>query len=170
MGQLVYVSLGSNIEDRYEHLSKAVEAIANRTGKVLKISSIYVTPPWGFEANLDFFNICLLLETTCTPEALLVAFQDIERELGRIRTENQGYNSRPIDIDILTVAEIITNTPNLVIPHPKMSERRFVLEPLREIAPDFIHPISNKSIQQLINACSDNSDITILDQKISTKC
>jgi len=170
MGQVVYVSLGSNQGDRFANLSAAVASIEQEVGGIEKISRICQTPPWGFEAELDFYNLCIQLTTSIGPIDLLEKFQTIEEKLGRTQKTTSGYSSRKIDIDILSIDALIICSPQLTLPHPHLHERRFVLEPLLEIAPDFVHPSFKKSISELINQCKDQTELTILAQKIYTNC
>lgn len=167
MGKIVYASLGSNLGDRFENLKTAISSIQKNIGKVSKISSIYITPPWGFESNNDFFNACIEFSTESEPEEILIKFEIIENQLGRKRKSSGGYTSRPIDIDILTYGREIILSEKLCIPHPRLDERNFVLLPLAEIAPTFVHPKSRKSIQQLIADCQDEAPYKIYEKKIS---
>ena len=169
MGRIIYASLGSNLGDKLSNLSRAVGLIHSKVGSVSKISSIYMTPPWGFESDQDFFNICIQIDSKLSPNEVLQAFNHIEDELGRIRTSEPGYSSRLIDIDILTIDSETIDSTELTIPHPKMQERYFVLLPLQEIANNFVHPVSTKTIQQLIQECPDESPYQIHDFKISLK-
>lgn len=166
MGKLVYASLGSNLGDRFENLKKAISSIHQSVGRVSKISSIYITPPWGFESNNDFFNVCIEISTEKSPEEVLKNFESIENQLGRIRNSSIGYTSRPIDLDILTYSDKIISTEKLCIPHPRLGDRNFVLRPLLEIAPTFIHPQSTKTIQHLIADCQDEAPYKIHEEKI----
>lgn len=169
MGRIIYASIGSNLDDRLLNLRRALGLVDSEVGQVLKISSIYITPPWGFEADQDFFNICIQIDSKLSPNEVLNAFNHIEDQLGRKRSSDPGYFSRTIDLDILTIgSETIKNTA-LTVPHSKMNERNFVLLPLQEIAPDFIHPVNAKTIQQLILECADESPYQIHDFKISLK-
>lgn len=170
MGQLVHLSLGSNQGDRIANLNAAVEAICKEFGAIETISSIYQSPPWGFEAEMDFYNLCMSLKTNVTPVELLETFQSIETKLGRQKKQSAVYLSRTIDIDILSVDALVMESASLTVPHPQMHNRRFVLEPLLEIAPNFIHASSQKSISELIKECKDVTELTILRQKIYYNC
>lgn len=152
----VYLSLGSNLGDRLQHLKDALEAISNKIGDIQKISSTYQTSAWGFNSD-DFYNICISLTTNINPDQLIIDLLEIETLLGRKRNHQTGYSTRPIDIDILLYNEIILNKIDLTIPHPRMLERKFVLVPLAEIAPDVIHPITKKTITHCLTICNDIS-------------
>ncbi len=156
--ETVYLSIGSNLGERKLYLQKAIFCIQEQLGKVVKISSVYDTPAWGFQSG-NFLNACLELETTLPPETLLEELLKIEKELGRERSSEEGYKSRTVDIDILYYGKQIINNKNLTIPHPKMQERRFVLTPLSDVAPQFYHPILNKDTRNLLQECRDKSVI-----------
>lgn len=130
----LYLSLGSNLGNRKELMTKAIEEIGKRIGAVVRQSSFYVTEPWGFQSDNAFLNACIYVETSLSPYAVLELTQAIERELGRVRKSKAGmYSDRPIDIDILLYDDLKMATPNLIIPHPLMAERDFVMKPLKEI-------------------------------------
>ncbi len=130
-----YLSLGSNIGDRQEHLERAVALLdANESIRVESVSSYYETDPWGFEDQDAFLNIALGIDTDLTPDQLLAACQAVEQELKRVRKIHWG--PRTIDVDILTYGQYCSQSAVLEIPHPRMTERGFVLVPLAEIAPE----------------------------------
>lgn len=125
-------------------------------------SSVYETEAWGFDADQQFLNLVLRFHTSLLPEELLEEIHSIEKKLGRIRSNlKTGYESRPIDIDILFWGDKIINTENLVVPHPQLQYRKFVLVPLNEIAADYFHPVLKKHIQQLLLECSDNCNVVL---------
>jgi 2-amino-4-hydroxy-6-hydroxymethyldihydropteridine diphosphokinase len=159
--KMVFLGLGTNMGNRAENLSKAVECIEFEIGRVLKTSSVYETEPWGFHSEEQFLNMVVKVETKLGPAELLTKILSIEAFLGRKRKEKQ-YVSRIIDIDILLYEDQIIDDGNLKIPHPLMHERRFVLEPLCEIEPDLVHPVLRKSIRDLLSVCKDKSEITKL--------
>ncbi len=137
----VYLSLGSNLGDREENLHRAGQALEAAEIHVLKRSSIYETEPQDATGARWFLNLALSCETRCFPVQLLMVLQRIERKLGRIRGAGSVRGGpRTIDLDILLFGNAVVETPQLVIPHPRMLERRFVLEPLIEIAPELRHP------------------------------
>lgn len=147
----VYFSLGSNLGDRAQLLEKALTLLNKEIGNLVSRSSFYETEPWGFSSNHPFLNACCLCETELSPLEVLHRTQQIEKELGRKRkSKNKKYHDRPIDIDLLLCDNLTINTKELTIPHPFMQERRFVLEPLKEIAPDVIHPVLHISISEML--------------------
>ena len=149
----VYFSIGSNKGNRSGLINEAIDKIDIIIGKVVLKSSIYETKSWGFNSN-NFYNICILLESTLTPELILNKILTIEKDMGRLKTTDQ-YSDRCIDIDILFFANMIVNSKSLEIPHPRIQLRKFVLTPMLELTPDLIHPILNKSIRQLELECVD---------------
>lgn len=142
-----YLSLGSNQGNREEYLSKSIQAL-KAFGKIIKKSSIIETKAWGKEDQADFLNQVILIQTNLSPEDLLQKCQNIETKLNRKRIEKWG--PRTIDIDILFYNDLVLNTPQLQIPHPYIPHREFVLNPLSEISPNFIHPTLNQSISVLL--------------------
>lgn len=147
MTDLTYLSLGSNLGDREAYLRQAIMRLET-AGEVRAVSSFYETEPVEFTEQSNFLNCAVGLQTSIPPDELMFRLLDIERSLGRERIQKKG--PRTIDIDILLYGERIVALPELSIPHPAMAQRRFVLEPLAEIAPDARHPVANKSIRQLL--------------------
>lgn len=130
----VYLSLGSNLGDREATMRRAIGLLNERAGSVDRQSSFIETEPWGFESTNKFLNMCVRLLTTLSPEQLLTATKQIERELGRTQKSVNGkYHDRPIDIDILMYDDVQIDSNDLTLPHPHMQEREFVMIPLREI-------------------------------------
>ena len=149
MRKTVHLSLGSNVGDRDAHLGEAIERLG-ALGDVAAVSSLYETEPVEFTRQPWFLNCAVTLETEKLPKQLLAAVLRIEREMGRKRTVDKG--PRVIDIDILLFGSSIIDTPQLTVPHPAMHDRRFVLEPLAEIAPDARHPLFQKTVRELRDA------------------
>ena len=152
--QLIYFLLGSNLGNREEYLSEAAAQLDNTVGGLLRTSSIYETASWGVENLPDYLNQVLEMESNFTPEIILQKALFIEQNLLRERTKK--WYSRTIDIDILFIGESIINLPNLIIPHPEIKNRMFVLTPLAELIPDFVHPVLKKTIYQLRSEAGDN--------------
>jgi 2-amino-4-hydroxy-6-hydroxymethyldihydropteridine diphosphokinase len=146
MHKIIYLSLGSNLADRVQNLNTAVERLG-ALGKVVAISSLYETEPVGYADQPWFLNCAVKLSTEKMPKQLLSRILDLEQKMGRRRIQKNG--PRIIDIDILLFGHSIVNTQTLVVPHPEMHNRRFVLEPLAEIAPDERHPILKRTIREL---------------------
>ncbi len=149
MRKTVYLSLGSNIGERAVHLREAIEHLRT-LGDVVAVSSFYETEPVEFTRQAWFLNCAVALETEKLPKQLLAAVLRIEREMGRRRTVAKG--PRVIDIDVLLFGSSVIDTPQLTVPHPAMHERRFVLEPLSEIAPDARHPVFKKTVREMRDA------------------
>lgn len=153
MEEQVFLLLGSNEGDRLINLHVVKDEIKKSVGLVAEESAIYQTAAWGKTDQPDFYNQVLLLQTTISPEALLLHLQQIEKKLGRERKEKWG--ARIIDIDILYFGKTVLNTPDLLIPHPGIALRRFTLVPLVEIAPHFVHPVLKKTNLVLLQECVD---------------
>lgn len=153
--------LGTNLGKREEILETAKKRIETSAGKIIKVSAIYSTAPWGIEDQPDFLNQVLLIETELKPELLLQTLQPIEHEAGRIRKEKWG--PRLLDIDILYFDNEIIDLPHLKIPHPFMAERRFTLVPLAEISPEWIHPVLQKNVMQLLDECPDKGEVKLFE-------
>jgi 2-amino-4-hydroxy-6-hydroxymethyldihydropteridine diphosphokinase len=149
MASLAYLSLGSNVGDRGAQLHDAVARLS-AAGRVTAVSSFYETEPVEFTEQPWFLNCAVALQTNQTPPQLMAQILEIEQEMGRKRLQSKG--PRTIDIDILLFDNEIVNSPEVTIPHPAMHERRFVLEPLAEIAPEAKHPLLHKTIRGLRDA------------------
>ena len=146
-----YLLFGSNQGDKEALLEQACALINKRCGWLVERSSAYTTEPWGFEAKEWFLNELLVVETELEPDALMDCLLDIESELGRVRhPEHQGYTSRTVDLDILYYGDRIVNTEKVTVPHPRLHLRKFALDPLCEVIPDFLHPVFNLSQTQLL--------------------
>ena len=162
--RLTYLSLGSNQGRKLNNLQEAIYEIAESIGAIHKISSVYKTDSWGFKGD-DFYNICIAVSTYLPPEELLRNILNIETKLGRKREQNNKYTNRKIDIDILLFDDEIVFSKNIIIPHPRMLDRKFVLVPLAEIAGNTLHPIEKKTLTICLNNTIDTSEI----HKISSK-
>jgi 2-amino-4-hydroxy-6-hydroxymethyldihydropteridine diphosphokinase len=163
-GNNAYLSLGSNMRDSLSFLRRAVLMLEETAGSVREISSVYQTEPWGEREQEKFLNIALRIETDMEPRELLNAVSSIEEHLGRVRDRKWG--PRLIDIDILFYNDLILRTADLIIPHPLLQERNFVLVPLHEICPTLVHPVLSKDIAQLLSLSSDQSEVILTSKKI----
>lgn len=153
----VYLLIGGNIGDRLANLNTAIAYVEQSCGKMLKASAIYETEAWGFKEQAAFLNQAILIETELDAVQLMQTLLGIEKQLGRIRINPLG--PRTIDIDIIYFNEEIVETEIVSIPHPRLAERNFVLMPLAEIAPDYIHPVFNKTNALLLKECGDSSAV-----------
>ena len=146
----VYLGLGTNLGNKEANLRTAIYKLQERIGKQVSLSSFYETAPWGFESDHSFLNAAIGLETSLSPIEILHITQEIEKELGRTKKSiNGSYSDRLIDIDILLYDTLVLQTPELTIPHPLMTERDFVMNPLIEIAGNVIHPTRQKTLSEL---------------------
>lgn len=146
----VYLSLGSNLGDREGNILLAIQKINERIGMVLAYSAFYVTKPVGFESSNDFVNAACVLLTSLAPFELLKETQQIEIEMGRThKSHNHTYADRIIDLDILFYDDLVLVSEELILPHPHLHERLFVLDPLKDIAGDYLHPVLKKTIDEL---------------------
>jgi 2-amino-4-hydroxy-6-hydroxymethyldihydropteridine diphosphokinase len=148
-----YLLTGGNMGNRSQNLARARKLIESNCGRIRQFSSLYETAAWGKTDQPAFLNQALQLETILSPRALLQQILEIEKKIGRIREEK--YGPRIIDIDILLYDDKTINEAGLVLPHPELPNRRFALAPLAEIAPEMIHPVSKKTIGQLLDECPD---------------
>ena len=164
----VYLSLGSNLGDRERELINALTML-NQTYGPIELSGVYQTAPWGFESEDDFLNMCVGFKTRQSVELVLNKCQEIELELGRSRSNREErYSSRNIDLDILYYGDNEIETDNLVVPHPRIYSRRFVLVPLLDIASAFIDPKLERTILELKEDCTDESPIQLYKKKLLT--
>ena len=155
----LYLSLGSNMGDRFGNLQNAVESLFKEIGSILKISPVYETPAIGFEGEA-FLNCAVLMNTDLAHLKVLEVILQIEESLGRIRGNPKIYGSRPIDIDIIFIDEQVLTLDNLTVPHPQVANRKFVLQPLADMDPHFTHPVSKKTVAELLDETEDDSKIS----------
>lgn len=153
----IYLGLGSNLGDKEVYLLKAIEQIEKQIGPVVARSVFFVSEPWGFESGNSFLNACVVAETTIDPTGCLRLMKGIERKLGRPEKVSGEYKDRVIDLDILFYDDLILVEAELVIPHPLLHQRKFVLEPLAEIAPELMHPVIKKMVCELLTALNGQS-------------
>lgn len=147
----VYLGLGTNLGDKEQNLRCAVQNIEERIGKVISLSAFYLTTPWGFDSENSFLNAAACVETSFSPIVVLHEAKQIELQMGRIHKSVNGvYSDRLIDIDLLIYDNLLLNTEELVLPHPLMAQRLFVMEPLAEIAPSLLHPSLHQTMKVLL--------------------
>ena len=155
----VFLSLGSNLGDRYFNLQNAVSEISNQIGKITAISPIYETEPIGFSSTELFLNVCVQIESSKSAFQILEILQEIEIKAGRISSQNQGYISRIIDIDIIFYNQETIKADKLTVPHASFRDRLFVLLPLNDLNSQFVDPKTSLTIKQLMDKCTDNSKL-----------
>ena len=152
----VLIALGGNVGDVRTTLVRAIDLIVARApGRVVARSSDYETPPWGDVKQSPFVNACIRLATPTAPQVLLPILHEIENEFGRDRSVERRWGPRPLDLDLLAWDDVAIDSPELMLPHPRLFERAFVLAPLAEIAPDWRDPVSGKSVEELLRVISE---------------
>ena len=162
----VIIGLGSNMGDKAACLSRAAEMISAEAGEIKAVSSVWETEPWGFEADENFLNAVVVLETDWQPSRLMPLFRSVEGRLGRRRNTGRRYESRVIDIDILLWGNLELSEPGLEIPHPRLADRRFVLVPMNEVVPGAVHPVTGMTVTGMLACCEDESEVRLSDEKI----
>lgn len=164
---IVYLCLGSNTVDRLKLIEQAVSLLnLAQDIKLIRTSALYETEPWGVKDQNWFLNMIAEIKTPLSAQDLLIKCQNIERTLGRSREKETRWGERPIDIDIIFYGKEIINTQLLTVPHKHMHERAFVLVPLLELVPDFVHPVSNKTISQLYDGLEDVEDVYLYGTRV----
>lgn len=160
----ILVSIGSNQKDPSQQVMEAFESLERCFGAVTK-SSLYETAPVGMESDSTFINAAAIIQTDLTADVLLDQLLKIERDSGRIREKGKGYQSRPLDLDIILSGDEVQDD-KVQIPHPRFRERRFVLEPSAEIAAEMVDPITGQSIEELLNSCRDENWVRKLEEEL----
>lgn len=153
--------LGSNIGNKKSQLKRALKMIEKTVGRIIGQSSIYKTEAWGNEDQPEFYNMAVLIETTLNPQQLLHEILKVESKMGRVRKKK--WEDRIIDIDILFYNDEVLDLPELHIPHPQLTERKFALTPLAELEPDWIHPVTGKNINTLLTECTDKLAVHLIE-------
>ncbi len=158
----IFILLGTNEGNREENLRRAMDVISKNGIHIKSSSAVYVSEPWGFNAQTKFLNKVILGESPLKPEQILDLFLHTEEQMGRKRKQGEGYSSRLIDIDLLFYDDVVMETNRLILPHPRLHERRFTLLPLAEIDKDFIHPVLKKPVWKLLEECADTGAVHAL--------
>lgn len=159
----VFLLIGGNMGDRLQNLHQAIDLLAASCGPVLQQSAVYETAAWGKTDQAAFLNQAIVLSTALSPQELITTILSVEEKMGRLRMEKFG--PRVIDIDIMFYDEAIIHEPNLIIPHPELQNRRFALVPMTEIAPRMVHPVLNKTLEQLLLECKDELPVIKFEMK-----
>jgi 2-amino-4-hydroxy-6-hydroxymethyldihydropteridine diphosphokinase len=154
----IFLSLGSNLGERKENLKKGGALLEELAGTIMAESAVYETEPWGFCSDMNFYNQAISLLSDISPQQLLHTIHEIERHCGR-KPASEKNAPRTLDIDILFFNDEIINTPELVLPHPSLHLRRFVLVPLAEIAPQLVHPLLKMKIGEVLHFCKDDKKV-----------
>lgn len=160
----VFILIGSNLGERQLLVNQACGMIEERCGKIMAKSRLYESEPWGFKSEHWFLNMVVEVGTCLSPDELMDTLLAIEKELGRDRsTLHDGYVSRPMDLDILYWGDgLIADNQHVIVPHPRLHQRRFTLLPLCDIAPDYVHPIMKMTNRQLLDNCSDSGIVNLV--------
>ena len=162
----VILSIGSNQGDRKQQLQNAIDMVHIEIGTVIKVSDLYETAAWGFEGDL-FLNAVILIHSQVAPSKIMTKIIAVEKKLGRQRSTSKHYESRVIDIDVIAINQMIINTKTLIVPHPQLQNRRFVLQPMLDLNLDWVHPILNQNTETLLSNCCDNGSSTKIGKLVS---
>jgi 2-amino-4-hydroxy-6-hydroxymethyldihydropteridine diphosphokinase len=157
----IYLCIGGNLGEREANLEETIDFIDINFGDVLAVSSVYESEPWGMTDVPNFLNQVVHIQSELSNDQLLAEIAELEEFFGRDRSA-EGYVSREMDVDVLFIDNEIVENEKLIVPHPRIAERRFVLEPLAEIASDLVHPILKQSVSELLKACKDPGKVTRL--------
>lgn len=160
-GIAIYLSMGTNLGDRKKNLAAARQLLENQLGSGVEASRVFESAPWGYASEHRFYNCCLASTTLLDPLSLMKEILQMERTLGRERGAG-GYADRLIDIDLLFYGEVVMEHPQLILPHPGIARRRFVLQPLCDIAPDLVHPVNGLTIREMLQQCQDPGEVRVL--------
>lgn len=158
----IVLSIGSNQGDRKSLIQQAIEIINREVATVISVSKLYESPAWGFESD-PFYNCAVLVHTSKSASKVLSKVLKIEKQLGRIRSDEKGYKARSIDIDVISCNNEIMETATLTIPHPQMQDRLFVLLPMKDLQTEFIHPVLGQNVDELVSNCHDNGECKVVD-------
>lgn len=150
---------GCNLEPRKENLERAALLLANGKVKIDQTSSIYISPAWGYDSGNDYYNVAYVVKTEYSAEELMKHLLTIEDQMGRRRTQSGAYEDRNIDLDILLYNNETIDTDFLKVPHPRLQERRFALVPASEIAAEWVHPVIQRPIKDLLKDCTDRTTV-----------
>lgn len=158
---------GSNLGDRQRNIKESIKLLEKYAIRIIRKSKVYCSSPWGYQSSNSFLNQAMEIECSDNPFKLLEKIKAVELEMGRTYDLTAIYSDRNIDIDIILYGYHIINSETLIIPHPKMDQRKFVLEPVCELLPEFIHPVLKKSISQLLSQCADEGKVSVfLDEQV----
>jgi 2-amino-4-hydroxy-6-hydroxymethyldihydropteridine diphosphokinase len=160
--QLVYLGIGSNLGNRIDHIKTCVDLLKKEGIHILRTASVYESEPWGFVHENSFLNTVFECSTALTAVDLLKCTQQLEQQLGRTTKSTDGYSARTIDIDILLYSSEVINTTDLQVPHPLIHRRNFVLIPLNELIPSYVHPVHHRTIKELAESSTDTSKVFVV--------